>query len=129
LFNGFLLGALVGVTLHYSMAAQLLAFVAAHGPLEITLILVTASAGLQVGRAMISAGDRPREQALREAAGESLSVVLGCAPWFVLLAIVESVLSPAPNLPPTLKVMVGIALEMLFLWVAWNPLLSQRETE
>jgi uncharacterized membrane protein SpoIIM required for sporulation len=127
LFNGFLLGALIGVTLHYSMALQLLAFVAAHGPLEITLILVTAAAGLQIGRAMISAGDRPRDEALREAAKESLSVILGCAPWFFLLAVVESFLSPAPDVAPAMKVAVGIALETLFLWVAWNPLLTRRE--
>ena len=119
LFNGFLLGALIGVTLHYSMALQLLTFVAAHGPLEITLILVTA--------AMISAGDRPREEALREAAKESLSVVLGCAPWFLLLALVESFLSPAPHVAAAMKVAVGAALETLFLWVAWNPLLTRRE--
>ena len=39
--NGLLLGSVIGLTLHYSMAAPLFEFVAAHGPLEITVILVS----------------------------------------------------------------------------------------
>ncbi len=128
LFNGFLLGALLGVTHHYGMASRLLEFVAAHGQLEITLILVSAAAGLEVGRALIAAGDVPREWALREAARQSLAVVLGCAPWFVLLAIVESFLSPDPNLPAWIKVLFGSALEALFLLAAWNPFLQEKRT-
>ncbi len=123
-----LLGALLGVTHHYGMASRLLEFVAAHGQLEITLILVSAAAGLEVGRALIAAGDVPREWALREAARQSLAVVLGCAPWFVLLAIVESFLSPDPNLPAWIKVLFGSALEALFLLAAWNPFLQEKRT-
>ena len=40
LLNGFNLGAIVGITLHYSLAGELLKFVSAHGPLELTLVLV-----------------------------------------------------------------------------------------
>ncbi len=128
LFNGFLLGALLGVTHHYALAPRLLEFVAAHGQLEITLILVTAAAGLEVGRALIAAGDVPRDEALREAAKKSLLVVLGCAPWFVVLAIIESNLSPAPDLPAWIKISVGTALETLFLLAAWNPFLAEEKT-
>jgi len=127
LFNGFHLGALLGVTHHYSLAGRLLEFVAAHGQLEITLILVTAAAGLEVGRALIAAGDVPRDEALREAAKRSLRVVLGCAPWFVVLAIIESNLSPAPDLPAWIKVSIGTALETLFLLAAWNPFLPEEK--
>jgi uncharacterized membrane protein SpoIIM required for sporulation len=111
LFNGLLLGALVGVTLHYSMAGDLLEFIAAHGPLELTLILVAAAAGLSIGRALIAAGDRPH----------ALAVLLGCVPWFVVLALVEVLVSPQPALPLPFKILVGLALESLFLATAFRP--------
>ena len=127
LMNGFLLGALVGVTAHYSLTLRLLEFVTAHGPLEITLILVTAAAGLRVGQALIAADDRPRREAVREAGRESLTVLVGCAPWFVPLAVVESLVSPSPDVPAAVKLLVGLTLEALFLVVAWNPLLREEE--
>ncbi|HEX4495852.1 MAG TPA: stage II sporulation protein M [Thermoanaerobaculia bacterium] len=122
LLNGLMLGATFGVTLHYSMAGELLEFVAAHGPLEITLILVAAAAGLGLGRALVAAGDRPRSAALRDAGRDALAVLLGCLPWFLLLAAVETLISPSPELPVALKLMLGLTLEGAFLWLALRPL-------
>jgi uncharacterized membrane protein SpoIIM required for sporulation len=118
LLNGLMLGVVLGVTLHYSMAGALLEFIAAHGLLEITLILVTAAAGLAVGRALVAAGDQPRALAVRNASRDALAVLLGCVPWFVLLALVEVFVSPSPELPAGAKLMVGVALESGFLALA-----------
>jgi uncharacterized membrane protein SpoIIM required for sporulation len=118
LLNGLMLGATVGVTMHYSMAGSLLEFVCAHGFLELTLILVSAAAGLSVGRALVAAGDRPRALAVREASRDSLAVLLGCIPWFVLLALVEVFVSPSPEIPAAVKLTVGLALEGAFLALA-----------
>lgn len=121
LLNGLLLGSILGVTMHYSMAGELLEFISAHGPLEITLILVSAGAGLGIGRAVVRAGDRPRALAIREAARDALTVLLGCIPWFVLLAAVEVLVSPSPALSPSVKLAVGLTLETLFLALAAFP--------
>ena len=125
LFNGLLLGVLFGVTMHYSMAGDLLGFIAAHGPLELTLIIVSAAAGLTIGRALIAAGDRPRALAVRDASRDALTVLLGCVPWFVVLALVEVLVSPQPGLPVPLKVTLGLALESLFLAMAFRPAPSE----
>ena len=121
LLNGFHLGAIVGITLHYSLAGELLEFVSAHGPLELTLVLVAAAAGLGIGRAMVTADDRPRSVALAGAARESLTLMLGCLPWFVLLALVEVFVSPQPAMPATTKLILGLALEALFLLIVLGP--------
>jgi uncharacterized membrane protein SpoIIM required for sporulation len=121
LLNGVMLGGVVGITMRYSMAGELLGFVAAHGPLELTLVMVAAAAGLGLGRALVGAGDGPRTAALRQAGHDSLQVVLGCLPWFVVLAIVEARVSPDPSLPVALKAGLGIGLELLFLGVALAP--------
>jgi len=118
LLNGLMLGAIVAVTLHYSMAGALMEFISAHGPLEITLILVTSAAGLAVGRALVTAGDRPRSLAVRDAGRDALSVLVGCLPWFLLLALVEVFVSPSPELPAGVKPIVGLALESGFLALA-----------
>jgi uncharacterized membrane protein SpoIIM required for sporulation len=121
LFNGLMLGATLGVTLHYSMAGELLQFIAAHGILELTLILVSAAAGLGLGRAVVAAGDRPRSLALRDAGRDALAVLLGCIPWFVVLALVEVLVSPSPELPAAAKLLLGLALEGVFLALALRP--------
>ena len=120
-FNGLMLGVIVATTVHYAMQGALFEFISAHGPLELTLILVAGAAGLHMGRAMISDGDRPRGQRLAEAGKTSLLVLLGCLPFFLALGFVEGFLSPAPSLPISLKLAVGLALELAFMVVALRP--------
>jgi uncharacterized membrane protein SpoIIM required for sporulation len=124
IMNGLLLGVVIGTTLPYDMTGRLLEFVAAHGPLEITLILVAAGAGLEMGRALLQAGDRPRAEAMRVAALEALVVLGGCLPWFVLLGAVETFVSPAPDVLPSTKTALGAVLWASFALLAWNPFLG-----
>ena len=123
LLNGFLLGAVLATTVHYGLLGAMLEFVSAHGPLEITLILVSAAGGLSLGQALVAAEDLPRRLVLRRASRGALVLLVGCLPWFVVLGIVEAVVSPAPTVPPPLKAALGLGLEACFLVLAWNPLL------
>ncbi len=125
LLNGLLLGAVFGTTAHYALHGQLLEFIAAHGPLEITLILVSAGAGLSVGRALVAAGDAPRRESLPAAARSALTVLLGILPWFVVLGLVEGFVSPSQVTSWGTKALLGLTLESLFLIVAWNPFLAE----
>ncbi|HEV8632320.1 MAG TPA: stage II sporulation protein M [Thermoanaerobaculia bacterium] len=115
LLNGFMLGAVFGITARYSLAAELGTFVVAHGLLEITLILVCAGAGLGIGVALLRADDLPRSVTVPRAAREALVVLLGCLPWFLVLGLVEGFLSPSPELPLLWKALLGLALEICFL--------------
>jgi uncharacterized membrane protein SpoIIM required for sporulation len=124
--NGWHLGSVLGVTYRYSMADALLRFVAAHGPLEITLILVCAAGGLGLGSALVAARDRPRREALAEAGADAFALLGGCLPWFLVLGAVEALVSPAPAVPTGLKIAVGIALECAFLALALRPPRSDR---
>lgn len=124
LLNGFLLGATFGVTFHYGMAGRLGEFVAAHGPLEITITIVCAAAGLGIGRALVVAVDRPRSEVLRGEAAAALGVLAACVPWLVVLALVEGFISPAPEFPVVGKVVLGVVLLGLFVLLTWRPLRS-----
>ena len=125
LLNGFLLGAVLGATMPYGLDGELLAFVAAHGPLEISLILVCSGAGLALGRAVVAASDRPRAVVIQETAQDAFVLLLGCLPWFLLLGLVEGFVSPAPTVPLLVKVALGFCLLALFVVVALGPLRSK----
>jgi uncharacterized membrane protein SpoIIM required for sporulation len=122
LLNGLMLGAVFGITSHYSLSGALFEFVAAHGFLEITLILVTTGAGLSMGRALVEAGEVPRREALPRAARSALVVLLGSLPWFLILGFVEAFVSPSTSVPLASKLLLGLALEALFLVAALHPL-------
>jgi uncharacterized membrane protein SpoIIM required for sporulation len=126
LLNGFMLGGILATTVHYGMAGELLEFISAHGPLELTLILVSAAGGLALGQALVAAEDEPRGIVVARASREALVLLVGCLPWFVLLAAVEAVISPAPGVPAGVKVALGLGLLALFLLMAWNPRLGGR---
>lgn len=67
--NGFMLGAIALATVHFGMGHALFEFVAAHGPLELSLIAVTSAAGVHVGRALVAPGccRAPKESSERRA--------------------------------------------------------------
>lgn len=120
LMNGLMLGAVLATTARYSMLGPLFAFIAAHGPLELTLIVISAAAGLAVGKALVVADDRPRAELLREASRDALAVLVGCLPWILLLGFVEGFISNL-DLGVAFKAALGLTLESLFLTVAFNP--------
>lgn len=126
--NGLMLGAVIGVTLHYGMTPQLLTFVAAHGPLELTTIVVSAAGGLTLGWGLVASTDRPRSEVLGEAAKDALVILGGALPWLLILALVEVFISPMPTVPTVLKVTLGLALEVTFLTFAFRPWVWARAT-
>ncbi|MFV1991008.1 MAG: stage II sporulation protein M [Acidimicrobiales bacterium] len=67
-----------------------------HGMLELTLIYFAAGAGMALGWSLVEPGDRTRGRAFAEAGSLSASVVLGLAPAFLLSALVEAYVTPAP---------------------------------
>jgi uncharacterized membrane protein SpoIIM required for sporulation len=126
-FNGLMLGAILVLTSHHSMARPLFEFIAAHGPLELSLIVVAAGCGLHLGTALFRDDDRPRGEVLRVAGRQALLVILGASPFIVLLALVEGYISPS-NLAFELKVLLGLGLELVFVaWCGWPVPAAERE--
>lgn len=127
LVNGLMFGSVLAVTLHFGMAERLLTFIAAHGPLELTIIVVSAAGGLVLARGMIAAEDRPRSEVIRQAARDAFVMLAGSLPWLVVLGAVEGFVSTDASIPLPLKVLVGGSLLTLFLVAAGNPLATRRE--
>lgn len=121
LLNGVMLGSVITVTWHYGMGTALGAFIAAHGPLEISLILVSAAAGLDMGRALVVSSDVPRGLRWAEAGQRSLALLVGCLPWILILGFVEGFVSPSPMLAVSVKVAIGVLLVVGFVLTVARP--------
>ncbi|GEM_PF-108562 len=113
-FNGLHVGALVTFTFQHDVGWRLLGFMAAHGPVELSVIALAGGAGLMIAHAMIEPGERPRGEALKERAGKAVRIVLGCAPFLALIGVVEGFISPGQLFPVAAKVALGAALAFGF---------------
>ncbi|HEY0880494.1 MAG TPA: stage II sporulation protein M, partial [Archangium sp.] len=109
LSNGVSVGAIVAACFQNGVGWNILTFMAAHGPVELSLICISGGAGLHLGRALVEPGERSRAVALRAHAQVAVQLILGCAPIMVAIGIVEGFVSPGPYFPWPLKLAVGAA--------------------
>ena len=112
--NGALLGTVFAVVQGYGMSGGLLGFIAAHGPLEISCIVLSGGAGLRLAWALIRPGERSRRDALRLAGAQAIRVMLLVVPALGVAGLIEAFLSPS-DAPIAAKVTVG-AIAALLLW-------------
>ena len=112
--NGVHLGSVAALCVHEGMGGKLFDFIAAHGPVELSIIVIAGGAGLMLGQALIDPGELPRGQALVVRGREAVKLVLGCAPFLALIAVVEGFVSPGDFFPSWLKGLLGLTLGALF---------------
>src|SRR5438067_608143 len=105
--NGAFLGTVLAVVQGYGLSGGLLTFTAAHGPLEISCIVLSGGAGLRLAWALLRPGDRSRADALRLAGAQAIRVMLLVIPALGVAGILEAFLSPS-SAPIALKVGVGL---------------------
>jgi uncharacterized membrane protein SpoIIM required for sporulation len=112
--NGALLGTVFAVVQGYGMSGGLLGFIAAHGPLEISCIVLSGGAGLRLAWALMRPGERSRRDALRLAGAQAIRVMLLVVPALGVAGLIEAFLSPS-DAPIAAKITVG-AFAALLLW-------------
>ena len=71
-------------------------FVTAHGPFELTAIVLAAAAGLKLGVGLFATGGLRRIDSVRLAAVAALPVMAASATLFVAAALTEGFISPSP---------------------------------
>jgi uncharacterized membrane protein SpoIIM required for sporulation/uncharacterized RDD family membrane protein YckC len=107
-FNGLQFGALVVDCAQHGLASNILTFISAHGPVELSIICLSGGAGLLIGHALVAPGERPRGAWVRERATLAVQIVLGCAPFLVGIGIVEGFVSPGALVPWPVKALFGL---------------------
>jgi len=118
LLNGVLVGAVFAYAFRHAMTADLLGFVAAHGPLEISALLLAAQAGFVLAGALVDPGEWPRRNALQAAGRDAGPLLAAVVPALTLAALLEASVSPAQAFPALAKAAVGIGLALaLWTWL------------
>ena len=105
--NGAFLGTVLAVVQDYGLSGGLLTFTAAHGPLELSCIVLSGGAGLRLAWALLRPGERSRRDALRLAGAQAIRVMLLVVPALGVAGILEAFLSPS-DAPLAVKVSVGL---------------------
>jgi uncharacterized membrane protein SpoIIM required for sporulation len=95
IYNGALLGMVAGISTTQGHGDVAFTLIFAHGFLELSIIAVTAAAGMRMGWAIVDPGLLPRRVALREASVRAVEIVMGTIPFFVLAGLIEGFFTPA----------------------------------
>lgn len=96
-YNAAVLGASFGYMARPDMASgdNFFEFVTAHGPFELTAIVLSAGAGLRLGFAWVYTNGLTRVDSLRKTAYEAIPIMGSAMILFFLAALLEGFLSPS----------------------------------
>jgi uncharacterized membrane protein SpoIIM required for sporulation len=119
-FNGLVLGVVGGLAAAGGNGAAFLRLVSAHGPLELSCIVVGGAAGLRLGWAIIAPGRLTRSRSLVLEARRTVEIALGTAPWLVVCGFAEGFLT-GPGIALGVQLAIGGVLFATF-WglVLWR---------
>ncbi|MFT3915476.1 MAG: stage II sporulation protein M [Anaeromyxobacteraceae bacterium] len=108
--NGLVLGAVFAHLARHGMVGGLAGFVAAHGPAELSALLLAAQAGFVLASALVDPGESPRGLALAARGREAVRLVAVVIPVLLLVGLVEGGVSPGARFPAAAKAALGLAL-------------------
>jgi len=108
-FNGVSLGAAASHLSSIGYGGTFFPFVVGHSGPELTGLVLSCAAGLNLGWSLIAPGRRTRTAALKHAALQSVTLIYGVAGLLLLAAIIEAFWSARTSVPDSVKYAVGSA--------------------
>ncbi len=94
--NGMMLGSYAGFFALQNHSLPFWGLILPHGIMELTAIFICATGGLMLGRAVVIPGDYRRSDAVKLAGKKAVLLLSGTVPLFVIAAIIEGFITPAP---------------------------------
>lgn len=118
LYNGLVMGTVLGYVISAGHGRNILTFVAGHGAFELTAIVIAGGAGLQMGYALVDTGGLTRVGSLRRAAPDIARLVVGAACMLAIAAGIEGFWSPSGVAAPVKWVVAGLLWTGVALYLA-----------
>lgn len=128
IYLGVVFGFMTGSTISPEASTNFTTFVVAHGPFELTAIIMSAAAGMKMGFAFFSTHGYRRFDSVRIAARKAVPIMITAFTLFCLAALLEAFVSPCPWLPLIFK--QGIALFsslLLFIYIVVLGILAHKK--
>lgn len=120
MFNAVFLGAVFGHMTTVPQSDNFFQFVTAHGPFELTAVILSAAAGMRLGFSLVFTNGMRRIDSLALAARQTLPTGLVAVSLFFMAAVIEGFLSPSPA-PYAAKALVAM-MSMLLLMIYFTVL-------
>ncbi len=115
--NGMMLGAVFSYTAQHGLAERLFEFVAAHGFVELSVIMVAGACGVSLGEALARPGRETRLQAFQRASMRAAKLMVVCCTFLVGAGLIEGYVSPNPAYSLAMRLYIGIGYLALFVIV------------
>lgn len=112
--NGAGVGYAAGLFAHAGRQQEFWGLILPHGLLELSSVIVAGAAGLRLGWALISPGDRSRADALADEGRRSVAIVGGLIVTFLVAGTIEGFVTGS-TLPTWARVGIGVIVELAFI--------------
>lgn len=114
LINAVYLGVIMGYLFSTAAAPNLLLFITAHAPFELTAIGISAGAGMRIGFSFIAPEGRRRLRALREESRNAIPIITAAALLTALAAFLEAIIGPS-QLPLVYRAIIALICTLFML--------------
>lgn len=104
--NGVMLGAFQGFFFKYNLLAKSLLVIWIHGTFEISAIIIAGTAGFVLGNSILYPGTYKRMESLKRGARNSLKIIVGIVPVFIVAGFLESFVTRYTNMPMWLSLFI-----------------------
>lgn len=128
--NGVMLGAFHGFFWRYHLLAKSLLVVWIHGTFETSAIIIAGAAGFVLGNSLLFPGTYRRVDSFKLGALNSLKIVVGIVPVFIVAGFLESFITRYTNMPLWLSLVIILGSLFFVLWyfVLYPVMLSRKLT-
>ena len=107
IMNGVSIGAAIGLYLSKGIGSLIFSFIAPHGVLELTAIVLAGAAGLLLASGMLLPGNRTRQAALVQRGGRAFRLLAGAVFLLLFAGVIEGFVSPNATLSLQTKLAVS----------------------
>jgi len=109
--NGVMLGAFMAFFYTKGLSLEAWPVIYIHGTLEISAIVISGAAGILLGNSILFPGTYTRAQSLQRAAKESIKIIIGLVPVFIVAALLEAYVTRLTDMPLLMKLLIiGLSL-------------------
>ncbi len=112
LYNGIIIGTVLGYVIYRGHGENILTFVCGHGAFELTGIVISGAAGMVMGYALVDTGGRSRLESLRACGPDVGAMIMGAGLMLLIAAGIEGFWSPS-GIPAPIKWSVAAGLWLM----------------